>query len=261
MNTAQAAPLQQEAASDTGQVPVSNLYGDYFDQIFQVPPTICGCQLKCLSIGRYRMMARFRAAFVSDEERIATPGDLLISVLICSMSVEDFVQFASQPDFRKQMMKWGSKWGFFPPKCFSWPIIGKWLERFFGTHTAESDFEGIAKEINAFKQYIFDGSKSPDYWDESPSNKTSAAHWSQNIEVVLRGNLNWTQEEINEEPLGKALWDYFKFMENNGLVTLLTPEQAKENNTPLTKEEANQSEMSAKKALEYLKGLGVANAQ
>ena len=53
----------------------------------------------------------------------------------------------------------------------------------------------------------------------------SVGHWSQGLEVVLRGELNWTGEEINEEPLSKAFADYFRWAENQGAVRLISPEE------------------------------------
>ena len=107
--------------------------------------------------------------------------------------------------------------------------------------------------MQKFQDYIKAGSKAPEFWDESPDSKASAAHWSQSIEVVLRGNLGWTQHEIDEKPLGKALQDYFKFMENSGLVRLMSAEEARELATPLTKEEADEANESARRALAVIR--------
>ena len=52
----------------------------------------------------------------------------------------------------------------------------------------------------------------------------SHTHWSESVEVVLRGQLGWTKDEIEEEPLTKALADYFKHMENQGNVRLMPHE-------------------------------------
>ena len=233
---------------------VKPLLADYFDQIFQVPPVICGRQLKVMSVGRYRLMSRFKVAFVDDHERAATAGDLLMAVLICSMRVDEFMAFASQPDFAGQVQKWGRQAGFFEPMVFSWPFIGEPLKKFVGPRFAAVDLQYLTGEIKRFQDYIIAGSRAPEYWDESPDSRASSAHWSQSIEVVLRGNLGWTMDEINEEPLGKALWDYFKFMENQGAVRLMSAEEAQANNTPLTEAEAAEAKATAEKALAFLRG-------
>jgi hypothetical protein len=233
---------------------VKPLLADYFDQIFQVPPVICGRQLKVLSVGRYRLMSRFKVAFVDDQERAATAGDLLMAVLICSMRVDEFMAFASQPDFSAQVQKWGRKAGFFEPKMFSWPCLGQRLKKFLGSRVAEVDLKYLTTEIQRFQEYIIAGSRAPEYWDESPEAHASSAHWSQSIEVVLRGNIGWTMAEINEEPLGKALWDYFKFMENQGTVLLMSPEEVQANATPLSEADAAEAKAAAEKALAFLRG-------
>lgn len=227
-------------------------HGDYFDGIFQVPPVVCGLTLKPLSITRYRLMAWRGVAFAADEEREATAGDLLMGVLICSMSVADFKTFAAHPKFKDHVQKWGRKIGFFPPKMFKWPFIGKRLEKFLGDAFAEADFKYLHEQMEVFQKYIMAGSKAPEFWDESPDSKASAAHWSQSIEVVLRGNIGWSQEEIDEEPLSKALQDYFKFMENQGLVRLMSAEESREIATPLTPEQAAEANESARRALEII---------
>ena len=44
------------------------------------------------------------------------------------------------------------------------------------------------------------------------------------LSADLRGQLGWTKNEIEEEPLTKALADYFKHMENEGHVRLIPHE-------------------------------------
>ena len=97
-----AAPTANSGAaiSESSASEIRPLHTDYFEQIFQIPPSVCGLQLKPLSIERYRLMRRFNTAFTADDERPATSGDLLIAVLICSMTVKEFVAFASQNNFR-----------------------------------------------------------------------------------------------------------------------------------------------------------------
>jgi hypothetical protein len=228
-----------------------NEHADYFDRVFQIPPVICGRQLKCLSLGRYRLMAWFGVAFTAEQERPATAGDLLMGVLIASMTVKDFEVFVAQPDFKQQVQKWGRRAGFFPPRCFGWPLIGKWLERTFGEPIADADFEELTRQINEFQTYIKESSRSPEYWDENQDGKPSAAHWSESLEVVLSGNLGWSDEAINEQPLGRALALYFKHMENLGLVTLMTKAEADELNTPLTPEQAAEANECARKVKEF----------
>ena len=249
------APLEPEKIAGT--------HGDYFDGIFQVPPVVCGLPLKPLSITRYRLMAWRGVAFAAEEERTATAGDLLMGVLICSMTVKDFKAFAASPGFQSQVQKWGRNQGFFEPKPIEWTLNPRiffcapinWAYRkLFPDQYDMGDLEYLTGEMKRFQDYIKAGSKAPEFWDESQDCKVSAAHWSQSIEVVLRGNLGWTQEEIDEEPLGKALQDYFKYMENQGLVRLMSAEEARDLSTPLTAEEAAEANAQAIRTLAIMHG-------
>ena len=226
---------------------------DYFDSVFPTPPVVCGKQLLPLSLGLYRMLAHCKVAFVAESEREATPGDLLVGVMICSLGTAKFESVVSHRDFKKSLHKWGQRIGFFEPRCYRWPVVGKVLHKILEPHFAESDFKYLHEQTEVFQRYIVEGSRTPEFWDESPDSKVSAAHWSQSVEVVLRGALGWSEEEIETKPLGKALWDYFKHFENLGLVRLIDAEEAKMLSTPLTPEQAKEAKEQAEKTLAYIR--------
>ena len=52
----------------------------------------------------------------------------------------------------------------------------------------------------------------------------SVSHWSNSYEVALRSRVNWTQEQVDEEPMQKAMADFFKFLEGEGQVDLISHE-------------------------------------
>lgn len=169
----------------------------YHKAAFPEPYQILGLKLKPLSLGRYRLLQRFNCAFVSEEETTAALDDLLIGILICSMTCRDFAEFMDQDNAEEEIKKWGERCGLF-------------------------DFEEKAKLFNA---YITEASKVPEYTEEDTIGHGSGSHWSQSVEVALRSELGWSKEEIDEEPLGKALADYFKLAENKGTIRLLTDEE------------------------------------
>lgn len=224
---------------------------DYFEQIMPEMPVICGLALKPLSIGRYRRMRREKICFVADEPATATAGDLLKAVLICSMTCADYESFLAQPDFKKQLQSWASKAGFLPPRYVRWPIIGGWIVKLVGAEVAQERAEREAvhllEQMRLFQAYIVAGSRAPAYWDETTDARSSAAHWSHSIESVLREKQGWTKQEVDEEPLTKALWDYFKSMESAGLVRLMTEAEQVELETPLTPEQAEESRVALEK--------------
>ncbi len=76
-----------------------------------------------------------------------------------------------------------------------------------------------------FRAYIALHSKVPQVWNLTEGDDSGGGHWSHGVEVTLRGKLNWTREEINEEPLSKALVDYFKYAETQGSVRFVSDEE------------------------------------
>lgn len=238
---------------------ISVLHGDYFSQIMPEPLVVCGLRLKPLSIGRYRLMSRFNVAFVAENPITANAGDLLMGAIICSMTCDDFTAFVSCKNFKKQLQKWGRKAGLLPPRYFACLGLADWFENTaIGRAIAEKDAAFVLSEMSKFQKYIVEGSSQPPYWNEAEGGRVSGAHWSQSIEAVLREFQGWTKDEINEEPLTKALWDYFKHMENSGAVRLMTEGERIESETPEAPEKL--AEMEAwLKAIEEAKAREVQN--
>lgn len=180
-----------------------------FNAAFPPQFTILGVKLLPLSLGRYRLLKYAEVAFVAEGEASATMEDLIAGIAICGMRCDEFKELMASGKLERALKKWGQR-------------LAKQIRR-------EKGFNLFAK-IALFNRYIQDGQKLP--WVALPvqSGSTlppdvSATHWSSSVEVVLRGQLNWTLAEIEEEPLTKALADYFKFMENEGHMRLIPHEQ------------------------------------
>lgn len=214
---------------------------DYFNQVLPAPPVVCGKALKPLSIGRYRRMRRQNIAFVSDET-IEVPahtlvGDLLKGVLICSLSCEDYDAFIQQADADKQILKWAQHEGFLRERYHDWPIVGQWFAKYIVTpEVAQMRDERAAlyllEQIEIFQEYIAAAQRIPNYSRKENSPARHTLHWSNSIELHLRSEQNWTEQEINEAPLSKALTDYFGYAESHGLIRINTDaeiEQAEAN--------------------------------
>jgi hypothetical protein len=188
----------------------------YFRAAIPEPFRILGLRLEPLSLGRYLLLRRFGCAFICDDEATAGMPDLLLGLVICSMSVDEFLESARSGRMGKDIHRWGRR---VCPQAWigMLPFIGQWWRR---THMADA-----MEKMKLFKSYIKAGSEVPLYWDEDEGQRVSASHWSQGIEIALRRELGWSREEINEAPLTKALADYFKFAESQGLVRLMTEEE------------------------------------
>lgn len=171
-------------------------------------------RLKPLSLGRYRLLQRFGCAFVAEEEKDAGVPDLLLGLVICSMRVDEFLAAADSQRLATDVRRWGRR------IC---PLAWIGLLPFVGKLWRKSHAVNVLEKMRLFKSYLEAGSVVPQYWEEEGQGQASGAHWSQSVEVTLRGELGWSEEEINETALSKALADYFKFAEQQGLVRLMIP--------------------------------------
>jgi len=164
------------------------------------------------------MLARFNCAFVAEGEARAGIEDLILGCLVCSMRCDEFAKFVESDQFWKEMRKWGRTISGNFGLLGILPYIGKWWRKHHSFNVVE--------KIALFKRYIEESSRVPTYsLEKEMEGGGSVGHWSQGLEVVLRGELNWTGEEINEEPLSKAFADYFRWAENQGAVRLISPEE------------------------------------
>lgn len=183
----------------------------YFKAVHPEPYRILGLTLKPLSLGRYQLLKRFNCVFVAEEPAMPRPGDLLLGVFICSFRCDEFLALLDAGKFVSEMERWGEKifktgpWRKYLPKRFQRPEPFNYLDK-----------------VVLFKRYLSDGAAAPDYFEIESGGNVSGAHWSQSVEVVLRGELGWTLEEVQEAPLSKAISDYYKFLENKGMIALVS---------------------------------------
>lgn len=207
-----APPRAAKEAEDSGSTSADAAF-DPFRAAFPDPYRILGLSLLPLSLGRYRLLKRFGCAFVAEGVARAEAGDLLLGVVICSMRCQGFLDFLEAKNFRRQISRWGRRVSPFPWIGYL-PWIGKaWRDRY--------SFN-LLEKLNLFKRYIEEAQTVPNYISTSAGDRQSKSHWSDNVEIVLRSELGWTREEIEEAPLSKALNDYFNHAERQGLVVILT---------------------------------------
>lgn len=179
-----------------------------FSAAFQEPHIILGLRLLPLSLGRYQLLKRFNCPFVSDEpEQVGLEkltNDLFFALVICGLPCCEFAELAENGKLRRQLKRWGKR-------------VRKFIDR--------EKYFSILEKIEAFKRYLEQGSEV--HWKvlfRQDNSETSPTHWSHSIEVTLRSKVGWTAEEIEEQPLTKAMQDFFKYMEGEGIVKLVDPD-------------------------------------
>jgi len=193
------------------------------------PFRIFGVQLLSLSLGRYRLLKRFGVAFVSEEETHAEVSDLLLGIFICSMRCQEFLGLLEDTG-RKGIYHRGREAlrGLRPGKAALRPRSAlqrefqRWGKRIRKEIKADRHFSLFAK-FGLFRFYLKEAATIPPYWEENSDGMASGAHWSHSVEVTLRSELGWSREEIEEAPLSKAIADYFKWSESQGLIRLIAP--------------------------------------
>ena len=171
--------------------------------------TILGLRLLPLSLGRYRLLKRFESPFVDDEPREIQTDELVkelfFNLLICGLPVAEFKALLGHP---KELAREARRFGETAQKVIA----------------ATPDFS-ILNSIEQFRAYLAEATSMP--WHVMPRERgggESVSHWSNSYEVALRSRVNWTQEQVDEEPMQKAMVDFFTFLESEGLVNLISHE-------------------------------------
>jgi hypothetical protein len=183
-----------------------------FNAAFPEPHTILGLRLRPLSLGRYRLLKRFGSPFVEEDEKTFQAADLknltrelFFALMVCGLPVAEFKELMDNP---KKLAKEAKRFG----KCAE-----KVIKR-------TKDFS-IIPCLESFKIYLQGATKTP--WHAVPvgqDNGESVSHWGHAMEVTLRARAGWTAQEVEEEPLQKAMTDFFKLMESEGVVNLISHE-------------------------------------
>lgn len=169
-------------------------------------------------------MARHGVNFVSETSARADGKDLLIGVLICSMSCREWDELAISGRLPKIIESWMKQIHAAPPFYLSGKSGLIFSNTRIGRRWRKKHSFDLLKKMALFKKYVEDAQIVPKFLRKNEGGGMSACHWSHNIEVTLMGELNWRHEDIEERPLSKALADYFKHMENQGVITILTDE-------------------------------------
>ena len=203
---------------------------NYSSASFPEPFQILGLKLKPLSLGRYRLLRHFEVAFVADHAATAGLIDLLIGVLICSMTCKEFIEFSASTEFRPAIAAWSRRINRLP-FLVRWPWLYLiWERSRFGKRWRARYSFDVFEKIALFQKFITDAAHIPPHTEENRAGAGggNSSHWSRTIEIALRKELHWSDEEIAETSLNKAMEDYFQLAEMHGAIRLLTPEELAE---------------------------------
>ena len=193
----------------------------YFNASYPEPWVILGIRLRPFSFGHYLKLRQFDNAFVAEDSRNATLGDLLLGVAVCSMS--------SDPDpSRDEFWCWITE-----PAKFHWmawlmgkkPLAPSERDILKWGKTCKTDVD-LAEKCKMFQNYLEEHSKSPSYWIlKEGGGKNSGAHWSHAIIHSLCARSGYTQQQAYNVPMSKALMDFYRSAEEEGVVRLMTEEE------------------------------------
>jgi hypothetical protein len=177
----------------------------YVKSLIPEPYIILGIELKPLCLGHIFLMKRFECGFASEDPNY-TGGidDLLLGLSICSRTYEEFIEFIRDID---KFQEWSREWGL---------AIKKQIKK-------EKPFD-LFSRFQLFKDYLKAGIIIPKYWENenSDDDRETGTHWTQTVLHVLMSDIGYSQSEALNIPVSRALHEYFRYLEKNGAVTLMT---------------------------------------
>ncbi len=181
----------------------------YVKALIPEPYNILGVELKPFCLGHIFLMKRFDCKFSSDEaSTLGGIDDLLLGITICSRSYEEFLDCMNKPG---PFCNWLKNWG---------TAIRK--------HIKKNKHFNLIRQFVLFKDYMKSGVVIPKYWETQSTDDNTAqsgAHWTQTVMTTLTSELGYTQTEALNVSVSKALSDYYKHLENNGIVNLMSDDE------------------------------------
>lgn len=190
---------------------------------------ILGLKLRPFCLGHYFLMEKYKCAFIGEVGGEVGFSDLLIALLICSRTYEEFLEFETLEDNswldRTSVWKWLCKRFSFltyrPLSLKQW--CKKWGQQ-IGKAAKRREIN-LIKEFKAFPLYMNEGIEEPahDIEQDGDGNRAeSGTHWTQNLLYVLTKELGYSQSEALNLPISRALADKYKWLEAEGVITINT---------------------------------------
>ncbi len=171
---------------------------DFFQAAIPEPVTLLGQQLEPFSLGHWVILERFECAYVCGGA--LTIPDLMLGVLVCCHTYEEFIDLARKESIFELTRKWSKRLGNF-------------------------DF---AEKSRDFGKYINDALENmPKYWAEEKSGgtkKKAGAPYVQTLRAFLLSKSTLTPREIMNQPFALSAWDMTAMLELDGMLQINTKE-------------------------------------
>lgn len=191
------------------------------------PWRLLGVPLHPFAFGHYIKLRSLDNAFVADEPREATLGDLLLLVCVCA--------HRTHPDpARDEFWLWLHR----PPDATAWRRLLCRVIRWLGREPmtpAESDIAAmgracgaidLADKVGVANDYIAAHTSVPLYTVERESDKRSGTSWHEMILSVATSRCGMTREESLNLPMCDVMRAALLWLEAEGAIRFLQPHEA-----------------------------------
>lgn len=165
----------------------------YLHAAIPEPVQILGLPLRPFSLGHWLLLSRFDNSFLTG--RATGVDDIILAILVCSMSFEEGLKFLSAPDREEQITSWSKK-----------------LKHKFRQEGQTLDF---AEKAELFKAYFDAGMVIPNYSATESGTASVGSPWPQVLKLTLMSELGMTETDVLNRPLRLSWWDYLGWRELN----------------------------------------------
>src|ERR1035437_8151192 len=148
---------------------------DFFAKDIPEPFQILGLRLLPLSIGRYRRMARHGIGFVSEVTELADGKDLLLGVLICSMTCRAWDELAVSGRLPQIIASWMRQINAAPPWYMRHTFISA---SFIGARWRKNHSFDLLGKVRLFQTYVEAAQVVPKFLRKNNDGGMSSDHWS-----------------------------------------------------------------------------------
>jgi hypothetical protein len=202
---------------------------NYVCASFQEPVRCMALEMMPFSLGHLFWLQRWNNPYASDDpDTKANGSDLMLATLICSRTFEGVTEFLEA----RELKHWNTAFSFLynrlldilykvfrlgsPNASVRW--LRKW-DKQLGKAFHKNKLDAL-EEFGKFNQYRKTDLYVPYFTVEVQGDRPSGAHWSMNVYQFLKKELGYSQTEVLNMPLARALVENYKGLESCGVITL-----------------------------------------